>query len=166
MNNEQKRMCGCSCLWLSLRYCSCIFLEGLRKKSQKKSQFRWPVYQYLNIEPPSHEAGVLFSSANGMAVARTLQCTLSWANLCLSLYDPFLYQPLLTWGRWFLPHRFCRHLYYNSAQWPGLQVWTSASHYVILIWTVLIKETSLLIRVLPLIQSNKENEMSAAKLTY
>ena len=47
------------------------------KKSPKESHFKWPVDQYLNTEPPNHKAGVLFSSANGIVVARTLQCTLS-----------------------------------------------------------------------------------------
>jgi len=52
--------------------------RGIEEKiTKKKSQFRWPVDQYLNIGPPNHEAWVLFSSANGIVVAKTLQCTLS-----------------------------------------------------------------------------------------
>lgn len=40
------------------------FPRGIEEKITKKSQFRWPVDQYLNNGPPNHEAWVLFSSAN------------------------------------------------------------------------------------------------------
>jgi hypothetical protein len=48
------------------------FLEGLRKKSQKKSKYRWSVDQYLYIGPVNHEAQVLFSSGTGIVITRTL----------------------------------------------------------------------------------------------
>lgn len=53
------------------------FPRETEEKVTKKYLYRWPVDQYLNMGPPNHEAGVLFSSATGVVVTRTLQRTLS-----------------------------------------------------------------------------------------
>jgi len=50
------------------------FSRRTEEKVIKKSQY---VDQYLKMGPPNHEAGVLFSSATGVVVTRTLQHTLS-----------------------------------------------------------------------------------------